>query len=82
MERKFWVKDDNGSHFDLEAFYASLTNDPMTQEEKKMLNENWSGCYDDLWNCMQKCTTREGYERINARATYAYHREEYAAGLD
>lgn len=78
----FWKESPHGGrYFDIEAFYASLTNDPMTQEEKDMLDKNWSGCYDDLLNCMQKCTTREGYDRISARATYAYHREEYAAGL-
>lgn len=79
--RKFWVEDGSGSHFDFDAFYASLTDAPMTEHEKQMLKECWNMWSDEFQPYIEQCTTKEGYEALSAREKFQYHKEEYSAGL-
>lgn len=82
MERsRFWIKDNNGSHFDFEAFYASLSDEPMTAKEKELLDEAWNKDFDEFQPYIEQCTTKEGYEKMHSRECWQYHREEFRAGL-
>lgn len=79
--RKFWVTDAHGSHFDFEAFYASLSDEPMTAKEKELLDEAWNKDFDEFQPYIEQCTTKEGYEKMHSRECWQYHREEFRAGL-
>lgn len=67
---------------DMYEFYNTLSDEPMTEREKQLLNEAWNKDADEFDWYMKQCTTKEGWERLHAREIYQYHREERLAGIN
>lgn len=67
---------------DMYEFYNRLSDEPMTEREKQLLNEVWDKDADEFDWYMKQCTTKEGWSRLHAREMYQYHREERLAGID
>lgn len=84
-KEQFWIKRaDGGRHFDFDALRRSLSDEPMTEAEKQMLEEIRYKSADEISNHFEddRLTTKEGYDKLSSRFSSAYHREEYYAGLD
>ena len=83
-KEQFWIDNGRCRYFDYGALYQSLSDGPMTDDEKKMLEETWHQSPDFILACFEddRLTTKEGYRKLNDRYSSASHREEYAAGLD
>ena len=83
-KKQFWVDNGRCKYFDFDALYQSLSDGPMTEDEKKMDEETCRKSTDFILPYFEddRLTTKEGYNRLKNNFSSAYHREEYAAGLD
>lgn len=83
-KEQFWVETERGRYFDFDALYQSLSDAPMTDVEKQMVEETWRKSTDFILPYFEddRLTTKEGYNKLKNNYSSAYHREEYAAGLD
>ena len=83
-KQQFWKEGLNGSRFfDFKALYESLSDGPMTDAEKKMIEELWYEDSDVIIDYFEdeRLTTKEAYTKIHDRHSFVYHKEEYSAGL-
>lgn len=83
-KQQFWKEGLNGCRsFDFEALYESLSDGPMTDAEKKMIEELWYEDSDVIIDYFEdeRLTTKEAYMQIHDRHSFVYHKEEYSAGL-
>ena len=82
-KEQFWVDNGRCKFFDFDALYQSLSDGPMTDAEKQMVDETWRKSSDFILKYFEddRLTTKEGFNKLENNYSLAYHREECAAGL-